>query len=77
MNESAYDLEAKADEERRRLHRSVSELRSYLSEAVDFKRNVRAHLGVACGAAILLGITTGYSFARMFTAHGRKVRWPY
>ena len=77
MNESAYNLEVKAAEERRRLHSSVSELKSYLSEAIDLKRNVRAHLGVACSVAVLLGITTGYSFAGMFTGHGRRVLWPY
>jgi hypothetical protein len=77
MNESAYQLEVKAAEERRRLHNSVSELKLCLSETVDLKRNVRAHLGVACGIAVLLGITSGYSFAGMFTGNGRKVRWPY
>jgi hypothetical protein len=77
MKESAYHLEVKAAEERRRLHSSVSELKSFLSEAVDLKRNVRAHLGVVCGVAVLLGITSGYSFAAMFTGHGRRVLWPY
>jgi hypothetical protein len=77
MNESAFDLEVKAAEERRRLHSSVAELRSSIREAVDLKKNTRQHLGAACGVAILVGLTMGYFFAGILTGEGRKVKWPY
>ncbi len=73
-----YDLEKKAAEERRRLHSSVTELRSSFSDAIDVRRNTRAHLGWACGVATVVGLTMGYSFTGIFVREPkRNVRWPY
>lgn len=62
----AHDLEEKAAEDRRRLHTSVAELRVHLKDTLDIKRNTRKHLGLACGAAALLGVTLGYAFTGIF-----------
>jgi hypothetical protein len=62
----AHDLEQKAAEDRRRLHSSVEELRFHLKDSLDIKKNMREHLGVACGAAALLGLTIGYAFTGIF-----------
>ena len=65
----SYDLELKAADERRRLHASVEELRSRLRDKVDVQKNAREHLATACGVAVLLGLTVGYSVTGMFTHH--------
>jgi hypothetical protein len=73
-----YDLEKKAAGERRRLHSSVTELRSSFSDAIDVRRNTRAHLGWACGVATVVGLTMGYSFTGIFVREPkRNVRWTY
>jgi hypothetical protein len=72
------ELERKAAEERRRLHSSVVELRSCLSDAIDVRKNMRAHLGWACGLATILGLTMGYSFTGISVREPkRNVRWLY
>ena len=77
MNELPENLEARIAEERERLHVSVAELRSRLSDTVSLKRNTRRHLGIACGVAVVVGLTTGYSFASIFTNHERKPKWQF
>ena len=77
MSDTANHLEAKAAEERQRLHSSVAELRNSLSEAVDLKRITRQHLGPACSVGILLGLTLGYAFAGIFIGEGRNAQWHY
>lgn len=62
----SYDLEAKAAEDRRRLHSSVEELRAHLRETLDVQKNTREHLGLACGIAALVGLTAGYSLTGIF-----------
>ena len=62
----AHDLEQKAAEERQRLHSSVEELRLRLRDSLDLKKNMREHLGLACGITALLGLTIGYSFTGIF-----------
>ncbi len=62
----AHDLEQKAAEERQRLHSSVEELRFHLRDSLDLRKNVREHLGLACGITALLGLTIGYSFTGIF-----------
>lgn len=62
----AHDLEEKAAEDRRRLHSSVEELRVHLKDSLDIKKNTREHLGLACGAAALLGVTLGYTVTGIF-----------
>jgi hypothetical protein len=64
-------LEQRAAEQRRRLHNSVSELRSSVTEAVreklDVKRYLRGYMGPATGAVAIFGLLLGYSTAGMFT----------
>ena len=61
------ELEARAAEQRRRLHADVTELRHTVRERLDVKRNVRDHLGPAALAMALLGLTLGYVMAGLFT----------
>ena len=56
----SYDLEVRAADERQRLHRSVSELRSCLAEALDVRKNTREHLGKVCGLTALVALAVGY-----------------
>jgi hypothetical protein len=62
----SYDLELKAAEERRRLHGTLAELRSRVTEELDVKKRVREHLGPACAIAALLTLGLGYSVAGIF-----------
>ena len=75
MDEYSRDIEVKAAEERQRLHASVAELRSCLGDTISIKKNTRRHLGIACGMAAIIGLTTGYSLAGIFTGHERRVKW--
>jgi hypothetical protein len=72
MSLPSYDLELKAADERQRLHTSMAELKSCLNEAVDVKKNLRQHLGLACGAAAVVGLAAGYSVTGIFTIARRK-----
>ncbi len=64
-------LEQRATEQRRRLHNSVGELRSSVTEAVreklDFKRYLREYMGPAASAAAICGLLLGYNTAGIFT----------
>jgi len=64
-------LEQRAAEQRRRLHNSVSELRSSVTEAVreklDAKRYLREYMKPVAATAAVLGLLLGYSTAGMFT----------
>jgi len=64
-------LEQRAAEQRRRLHNSVSELRSSVTEAVreklDFKRYLREYMGPATAAAAIFGLFLGHATAGIFT----------
>lgn len=62
----SYDLELKASEERKRLHASVAELKFHVRDSLDVNKQVREHLGIACGAAALLGLVVGYSVTSLF-----------
>ncbi len=59
-------LESQAAEERQRLHRSVTELRSRVLERVDFAQRLRERIAPASGAAALLGLMLGYGIAGIF-----------
>lgn len=64
-------LEQRAAEQRRRLHNSVSELRSSVTEVVreklGVKRYVVRYMGPATAATALLGLMFGYGTAGLFT----------
>jgi hypothetical protein len=61
------ELEARAAEQRLRLHNNVIELRRTVQERLDVKRNVRDHLGLAVLVMAAIGLTLGYMAAGMFT----------
>jgi len=70
MNNVPTDtLELRAADQRRRLHSSVTELRSKVHERLDIKRNAREYLVPASGVGALLGLLLGYGFTGMFTRH--------
>lgn len=60
-------LEARAADQRRKLHNSVVELKSQLRETLDVRKAARQYLWPASGAAALLGLVLGYSLTGMFT----------
>ena len=60
-------LEARAAEQRRELHNSVTELRSSLRQRLDLKRTTREHLAPAAGATALIGLVLGYTLTAIFT----------
>lgn len=61
------DLELRAADERRRLHSSVTELKSRVRETLDVKRNVRKHVLLGSGIVALLSLIVGYGIAGVFT----------
>jgi hypothetical protein len=63
----SYTLEARAADQRRRLHSTAVELRSKVREKLDVKRTARQYAPVASGAAALFGMLLGYGVAGMFT----------
>lgn len=70
-NLPAEVLEQRAAEQRRRLHNSVSELRTSVTETVretlDVKRYLREYAGPVTAAAGVLGLLLGYSVAGVIT----------
>jgi ElaB/YqjD/DUF883 family membrane-anchored ribosome-binding protein len=64
-------LEQRAAEQRRRLHNSVSELRSSVAETVketlDAKKYLREYAGPATATAAAVGLLMGYAVAGVFT----------
>jgi len=64
---AAEVLEARAAEQRRQLHNSVTELRSTLKEKLNVKKTARQHLASAAGFAAVVGLALGYSLAAVFT----------
>ena len=55
-----------AEQQRKRLHNDIAELRSSLRQAMDTKKLARENLPAVCGAAGLVGLILGYGFAGMF-----------
>ena len=62
----SYDLELKAADERRRLEKTVSELRSAVRDKLDAKKNAQEHLGLLCGISALIGLAAGYAVTGIF-----------
>jgi hypothetical protein len=64
-------LEQRAAEQRRRLHNTVSELRTTVRgtvrEKLDIKANARHYMLPASATVGLIGLVFGYGFAGMFT----------
>ncbi len=62
-------LELRAAEQRRRLHNSVSELRTQMREKLNVKKNAREYVWPASGVAGLIGVVLGYGVAGIFTRY--------
>lgn len=62
------ELEKRAADERRQLHNKVQELRKSVHDTLDFKRNVRNHLGLVAGVLALAGLVLGYTLTSIFTS---------
>lgn len=62
-------LELRAEEQRRRLHNSVSELRTQVREKLDVKKNARQYVWPASGVVALAGMVMGFGFAGFFTRY--------
>ena len=63
----SYDLELKAADNRRRLHRTVNELKSAVRDKLDVNRKVREHLGPICVIAAVIGLAAGSTVTGIFT----------
>jgi hypothetical protein len=61
------DLEQRAANQRKRLHESVSELRSGVRERLDVKKAARTHVWQASAVAGLLALAFGYGLIGAFT----------
>jgi hypothetical protein len=59
-------LEQRAEEQRRRLHNTVVELRSSVRERLDVQRNAQQYVWRASAVAGILGLIAGYGAAGMF-----------
>jgi hypothetical protein len=65
-------LELRALEQRNRLHKTATELRTKVSdvrEKLDISKNAREHLIGASVIVSLLGFFSGYGLAGLFTEH--------
>jgi hypothetical protein len=62
----SQDLELKAADERRRLHETVTQLRSTVADILDVRRNVRQHLWELCTATAVISLATGYLVTGLF-----------
>jgi hypothetical protein len=64
---SSYDLELKAADNRRRLHRTMNELKLAVRDKLDVNRNVREYLGLFCAISAVIGVAAGYTVTGIFT----------
>ncbi len=62
-------LELRALEQRNRLHKSVTELKSQIRETLDVKKNATKYIVPAGGVVSLMGLLLGYSLTGIFTRH--------
>jgi hypothetical protein len=62
-------LELRADQQRRMLHNSISELRTQMREKLDVKKNAREYVWPASGVIGLIGLVLGYGAAGIFTRY--------
>jgi hypothetical protein len=63
------DLELKAEEQRRRLHQSVAELKSRVKKNLDINRAAGEFILPLAAGAALLSFAVGYAWAGVFTRH--------
>ncbi len=62
-------LELRAAEQRRRIHNSVSELRTQMRDKLDIKKNAQEYVWPASGVVGLVGLVLGYGVAGIFTRY--------
>lgn len=62
-------LELRAAEQRRKIHNSVSELRTQMRDKLDVKKNAGEYVWPASGVVGLVGLVFGYSLAGIFTRY--------
>lgn len=61
------DLEQQAENQRERLHQSVTELRSSVRQRLNVRKAAQDHLWTASTALGLLALTVGYGVAAFFS----------
>lgn len=62
-------LEIRAEEQRRKLHNSVAELRTQMREKLDARKLARQYVAPASAAVALTGLVLGYGIAGIFTRY--------
>jgi len=63
------DLEQRAAEERKRLHRTIVELKSQVRETLDVRRAAREYVKPASAVCGVVALIAGYAFGGIFTRH--------
>lgn len=66
------DMQLRAIEQRKELHKTISDLRekvSHARERLKFSEQARRHLSAASALAALVGLAAGYACAGLFTRH--------
>ena len=64
-------LEARAAEQRRRIHQTVLALREQVEEKLDVRRQAAEYVWPASGVAALVGLVFGWGAAAMFSSPRR------
>ncbi|MCU1286364.1 MAG: hypothetical protein JWO13_2714 [Acidobacteriales bacterium] len=65
--------EARAAQQRQKLHGAVGDLRDVLRHKLDVKANAREYMATASGVLAIIGLAIGYSLGGIFFA-GRERR---
>ena len=65
----SYDLEQKADADRRQLHSSVVELRDAVRNTLDINTNLRELMVVAAWATAAFSLAVAYTLTGMVTKY--------
>jgi hypothetical protein len=61
-----YDLQLRAEDQRRRLKGSFNELRERVREKLDVKRTARRHVILASAIAAVMSLAAGYGMAGLW-----------
>jgi len=63
----SYELELRAADERKRIHDSVSYLKSQIEKTLSFENVIRENVSLVTGVVGLAAISMGYMFTGIFT----------
>jgi hypothetical protein len=64
----SYDLKRRAEEDRLRLHETLSALRCRVRDEMNLEKQARDRIGTLCAVAALAGLGLGYSVTGLFVS---------